>query len=298
MTRKFECPTCKINLSTPVSGFEFAYLLRCTNCHLVFDYRQPSIEELSRHYMMYSYATLKKCPDATIHSFRRLLSKFEIYRQKNLILDIGCGQGDFLIEANKHGWRSYGTEYSSAALELCKARGLTVFREPIYLGKFAELKFDIITSFEVIEHIQNQRSLFEIAQKLLRPGGILYITTPNFNALLRYLEKEEFKMICYPEHLCFYTRRSLRHLAEQYQFRPLKIATTGLDPIRLRAQLSRLIHRKRKYTEPFRYYNSGIDSFRDRVESNKVLSFAKILANNLLTWTGTGDTLKGWFIKV
>ena len=97
------CHICSTYCPNELSGFESAWLKKCSECGLVFDSRTPSSEELDAHYRNYSYSSLKLCPDVTERSFDRLLSSFENFRSSGRILDIGCGQGDFLHSAKNMG---------------------------------------------------------------------------------------------------------------------------------------------------------------------------------------------------
>ena len=292
------CHSCNSDVPNYLSGFETVWLKKCSVCGLVFDGRSPSTEELDAHYRNYSYSSLKPCPDATVRSFARLLSGFENFRTSGRILDIGCGQGDFVFEAKIHGWNAFGSEYSDAAIRLCSGRGLEVIKEPVSALSFGSEKFDVITSFEVIEHIQTPNLLFETARSLLRPGGLFYLTTPNFNAILRFLEGSRFAMLGYPEHLCFYSKSSMRHLALQHEFTPLKITTTGIDLARMQKILNQFVQPSQKFDrESFQTGKTQTDLMRTQIESNSALLFSKNLINTILGWTGTGDTLKAWLVK-
>ena len=292
------CHSCNSYCANDLSGFESVWLKKCHVCRLVFDSRSPSTEELDSHYRNYSYSSLKSCPDVTVRSFERLLSSFENFRKNGRILDIGCGQGDFLFSAKKYGWNAYGSEYSDAAIKLCAGRGLEVIKEPISELSFGNEKFDVITSFEVIEHIQTPNHLFETVKTLLNPGGLFYLTTPNFDAILRFLEGNKFKMLGYPEHLCFYNKFSMRHLSLRHEFEPLKITTTGIDLPRMKKNLTQFAQPKQKFArESFQNQKTETDLMRKKIESNSALLFSKNLANTILGWTGTGDTLKAWLVK-
>ena len=293
------CHSCNSEVPNYLSGFETVWLKKCSLCGLVFDSRTPSSEALDAHYRNYSYSSLKPCPDATVRSFNRLLNSFENFRTSGRILDIGCGQGDFLFSAKSHGWYAYGSEYSDAAIKICLERGLEVVKEPVSPLSFGSEKFDVITSFEVIEHIQTPNQLFETARNLLRPGGLFYLTTPNFDAILRFLEGSRFAMLGYPEHLCFYNKYSMRHLALQHGFTPLKITTTGIDLARIKKKiLTQFVRPNQKVDqESFHDQKTQTDLMRTQIESNSALLFSKNLANTILGFTGTGDTLKVWLVK-
>jgi len=292
------CHSCNTYCLDDLSGFEPVYLKKCSECGLVFDSRNPSIEELDAHYSSYCYSSLKSCPDVTERSFDRLLSNFESFRSNGRILDIGCGQGDFLFSAKKHGWNAYGSEYSDAAIKLCAERGLEVIKEPISELSFGNEKFDVVTSFEVIEHIQTPNHLFQTVRSLLRPGGLFYLTTPNFDSILRFLEGSRFTILGYPEHLCFYNKFSMRHLSLRHDFKPLKITTTGIDLLRMKKNLANIVKPSKKtIIGSFQDQKIKTDIIRKKIETNLPLLYSKIVANKILGWTGSGDTLKAWLVK-
>lgn len=289
------CPNCGSQTIPPITPFEALFLSRCGHCKLVFDRRIPSAEELSAFYGTYSYSGLRPCPAATVSSFRRLLKSFEPYRASGRVLDVGCGQGDFLAEAAGFGWKGYGVEFSPAAVALCRARGLTVETGELNRGTFDGLDFDIVTSFEVFEHFSNANEQMAIIRERLRPGGLLYLTTPNWNAALRFVERVEFKMICYPEHICFYTRSSMSALAKRHGFVVKRIRTTGLDVGRLKSAMKKGEARNEvsgRATE-----RSNTQDFRTRIEGSRSLKALKTAVDGVISLVGVGDTLKCFLEK-
>jgi len=288
------CPVCNADVFDDLKGFESKNLCKCKVCSFVFDKRKPTDEELHEHYKVYAYSALKPISPETIKSYYRLLDEFEQYRDTGNILDIGCGQGDFLVEAKKRGWNVFGVEYSEAAVELCKSRDIEMRQGIISKDVFADICFDVITSFEVIEHINTPKEMMEAVSEKLNKDGLFYCTTPNFNALLRYLEKDSFKMIVYPEHISFYTKKSLRFLGNVHQFKALKVLTTGIDIGRLKAVLKPKQKDITMSTQEMRVSNENI---RDLVGSNRFMGLIKGIINFFLTLFGKGDTLKIYWVK-
>jgi 2-polyprenyl-3-methyl-5-hydroxy-6-metoxy-1,4-benzoquinol methylase len=289
------CPLCADASVETVFGFERHCLSRCSTCGLVFDCRRPTLAELSDYYRQYSYGDLKPCSHPTIASFQRLLSDFEAFRHYGTVLDIGCGQGDFLWQARQRGWSAQGSEFSTAAAALCRKRGLSVTQRPLSQAGFTPASFDVITAFEVLEHVNDPSELISSVRFLLRPGGLFYLTTPNFDSLLRFAEGEKFKMLCYPEHLCFYTKSSLSNLARLHNFRLLRLRTTGLD-------LSRAKNLARGPAQRSSPSNSAmlrkdLDVLRARFQTNRPMGLIKFFANCALSGLGLGDTLKGYLLK-
>ncbi len=274
-------------------GYEGYYLCRCLLCNFVFIQRKPTEKEIKDHYRAYSYASPTYISPITIKRYHQLLNKFEKYRQHNRILDVGCGLGFFLEIAKQRGWQVYGTEYSEKAVEVCKNKGLNVHEGVLNPNNYRRVEFDIITSFEVIEHINNPTEEITNIAKLLRTGGLLYCTTPNFNAILRYMFKAEYHIISYPEHLCYYTPRTLNNLIEKSGFKKKKILTTGIS-------FQQLISKVKKPTKttPSIAIHVADQKLRSAIERKIHLKLMKNIANNILNLMGIGMAMKSYFEKV
>ena len=226
----------------------------------------------------------------TIKRYNDILDDFEKYKKTKKLLDVGCGIGYFLEIAIKRGWQVFGTEYTDEAIEICRKKGISMHKGVLNAENYEEESFDIITSFEVIEHINNPIPELKNFYKLLRKGGLVYLTTPNFNSLLRYRLKSEYNVICYPEHLSYYTPKTLKKVFLNTGFQKKKIETTGIS-------LTRLKTSKGSSNEAFISKSSTDEKIRGTIEANKILQVIKKFVNKLLTYIGKGDSLKGYFIK-
>ena len=282
----------------PVAAVQPENLLRCLQCGLVFEWRMPSDQELTDFYRHYSYSRLKPCSSATHASFRRVLLSLARWRGQGRLLDLGCGQGDFLMEAAAAHWHPLGMEFSKDAVSLCCKRGLQVLQGANASTAFAGEHFDVVTSFEVLEHLRTPGDLLIDAASVLKPGGLLYLTTPNFNALLRHLERDEFQMLAYPEHLCFFTPASLRRLATRHGFRIAALCTTGLDPSRLKKALraGHLLKRDNSGAAPGAVASQS--DLREASHTRRSVALLKAAVNAFVNAFGAGDTLKAWLVKV
>ena len=224
---------CLICYSTDIKPLKSYYnkhgLVKCKNCGFVFIDKVPTEEELNAHYSVYSYGREDHLSPITVISYSKLLNEFEKYRKTNKILDVGCGRGWFLNEARKKGWNVYGTEYSDTAVKLCEDMGIEMRKGKLTPEQFPFSDFDIITSFEVLEHINNPNEEIKNIYKLLRVGGLFYCTTPNFNSILRYYKKENYRIISYPGHLSYYTKTTLTCLLKKNNFNLKKFLSTGIS---------------------------------------------------------------------
>jgi 2-polyprenyl-3-methyl-5-hydroxy-6-metoxy-1,4-benzoquinol methylase len=271
-----------------MSGFEKAHLVKCDSCSFVFSQQIPTNQELIEYYS--GYGRNDYLSPLTIKRYNELLDKFETYRNTNNLLDVGCGIGYFLEEAKKRGWNVYGTEYTDEAVKICKAKGISIEQGILNTANYKEIEFDVITSFEVIEHINNPKEEISNFHTLLRQGGLVYVTTPNFNSLLRYRLKADYNVICYPEHLSYYTPKTISKLFTGQGFKTQKIQTTGISLTRLRTS-------KGTSNQEFISKESDDEVLRNQFENRWYLKTIKSMINATLSLVGKGDSLKGWFIK-
>jgi len=260
--------------------YAHAYLVRCRNCGLVFGSRIPSGEELNEHYG--KYPRNNNLSALTIKRYEELLDQFEPYRKTNRLLDIGCGDGHFLAVAKSRGWEVYGTEFTGEAVEVCRKKGIEMHHGIIQSWTGVK-NFDVITSFEVLEHITDGREHAAAIHSLLRTGGLFYFTTPNFNSFSRRWLGGKWKIIEYPEHLCYYTADTVNRLLVDHQLAKLDILSTGIT--------------LRQFPNGTSHYAEREEELRSSIERSAVLRFAKRVINRLLSALRLGDTLKGYYVK-
>jgi 2-polyprenyl-3-methyl-5-hydroxy-6-metoxy-1,4-benzoquinol methylase len=248
----------------------------------------PTPEALDKHYSGYNRTPY--ISPITIKRYHEILDTFEPYRKSNTILDWGCGAGDFLVEAKKRGWKVYGTEYTDEAVKACTEKGINIQKGTLNIKNYSQGFFDIITSFEVLEHINNPLEEVAHFQYLLRVGGLHYLTTPNFNALARYQLKDKYNVIGYPEHLSYYTAQTLKKLFHENGFRSIKIESTGISLTRIKTSLG--TSKQLLISEV-----SDDEKLRVQIEKHPLLQVAKTVANRMFSVLGIGATLKGYFEK-
>ncbi len=205
-----------------------ARLVRCQRCRLVYAGELPSLSELGEHYAQYPPAG--ELSALTARRYDELLDRLEPFRHSGRLLDVGCGDGLFLVAALARGWNVYGSEYGEAPRERARARGLDVRPAPFPAAPSELGSFDVVTAMEVIEHVATPRAEVEQIKTLLRAGGCVYLTTPNFSALTRRLIGPRWRAIDYPEHLNLFTPKTLDRLLSHAQLKPLWITTTGFSP--------------------------------------------------------------------
>ena len=281
------CLLCNRNEFRPILGYEKNYLVKCRSCGFVFCERKPSLNELKKHYSLYQRAT--SISEITLKRYNQLLDSFEPYRKTNNIIDVGCGDGHFLVVAKKRKWNVYGTEFTREAIGICNQKGIQMNEGPLDAEQYSPGFFDVITSFEVLEHINTPCSEIMTFHKILRLGGAVYITTPNFNSISRNILGPEWNIIEFPEHLSYYTKQTLTFLFKQNNFKPIRLSTTGISVNRLRAS-------KGIKTKTFAVNTD--EELRQKAEQRFLFKWIKNLANSVLNFSNKGDSMKALFQKV
>jgi 2-polyprenyl-3-methyl-5-hydroxy-6-metoxy-1,4-benzoquinol methylase len=279
------CILCESTTLKRLQGYEKDYLVRCNSCHFVFCKRKPTLGELKAHYELYLRNELLS--EITSKRYEELLDKFEVYRKTNNIIDVGCGDGLFLEAAKKRKWNVFGTEFTEEALKICEKKGIKMTSSPLDSTAYQADFFDVVTSFEVIEHINTPLSEIESFKTILRKGGLLYITTPNFNSISRDIKKGKWSVIEYPEHLSYYTKETLTLLVKQFGFKSIVVTATGISLRRLGANSS---------SANSTHANSD-EWLRQQTEEKVIYKWLKKGVNTALDITGKGDALKGFFQK-
>jgi 2-polyprenyl-3-methyl-5-hydroxy-6-metoxy-1,4-benzoquinol methylase len=125
------------------------------------------------------------------------------------LLDVGCGNGDYLRMARKAGWRVAGTEPDPQARNLACSDGMDV-RESFRDWDASSESFDYITASHVIEHVHDPDEFLKDIAKLLAPDGCLFLQTPNVDAVSHRQFGPYWRGLEPPRHLLLFNKESLR----------------------------------------------------------------------------------------
>lgn len=192
-------------------------IFECTDCGLVFLSENNHIDEnfYENSNMHQSFDFYKWRNETLVDDTRRFeFLKNSLINKK--ILDFGSGNGGFLKLTKNISKRVLGVELEKAIIPFYKEENISLENN---LDNINE-KFDIITSFHVIEHIKEPLKILDKLKNLLEDNGRLIIEVPNANnALLTIYENEAFSNFTYWScHLYLYTHHTLNLLAKQTGF--------------------------------------------------------------------------------
>lgn len=193
------------------SDFGIFYdLAKCNNCKSIFSLLDGAE---AHHDQLYSKSRddlyLIQEAERSI-TFKKIISHLKHFVPDNgRLLDIGCSYGLFLKLASQTWQEAYGVELSKDASRYAREiLGLNVFCADIKQANFPNDYFDIITAIEVIEHMQDPKGFITTISRILKPGGLLYLVTPNvqsFSARIMGYRWWSYRKM----HLYYFSKNSL-----------------------------------------------------------------------------------------
>ncbi len=131
------------------------------------------------------------------------------------ILEIGCGSGGFVRELTRKGYKIQGLELNEKAVKQLKDEGYEV--ENVLVQEYAKnnfQKFDVVCSFQVLEHVADVKTFLDGAIQCLKPNGRLILAVPNNDSFIKYNENSLLNQP--PHHMGLWTKDSLTSLQNYF----------------------------------------------------------------------------------
>jgi 2-polyprenyl-3-methyl-5-hydroxy-6-metoxy-1,4-benzoquinol methylase len=165
--------------------------------------------------------------------------------QETRLVDVGCSRGHFLAAAVAAGYQAEGVEPAPRIVAAARAAGLRVSEGRLDQVRFPDASFDALTMFEVIEHVDDAVALARECRRILKPRGILCLSTGNahsWTVAAMGARWDYFQMEQDAGHISFFNPRSIRMLAARTGFEVEAIATSRVK-FAERTELSGLAYR-------------------------------------------------------
>lgn len=308
-TQEVTCPLCGTQAAIPFYFRSGTHRLRlCPSCFVAFVYpRIGSAELLSQYspaYFEQNYEATRRLEYVNPLAMERKQGLF-LQRAAKLsgrrtgsVLDVGCGTGRFLEFAKARGWEIAG-------LELCEEVGRKTAARlgaQVYLGSVFDVElptesFDIVTMFDCIEHLEDPLRALAICRRALKPGGVLAVTTPNFQGIGRMLLGPQAFAIWPDTHIIYFGPRSLRFALRQVKFDRIKVASREIYPENVATIVTRLRGRNVTYTREVNAAEPAVWSIKKRFRNNPILKGLRIALNGLFAAVPVGDELLAFAVK-
>ena len=238
--RDTACPNCgsdSFRFLVTKRGYD---LVRCAECRLVRVRPMPSAEEIADIYRADAGYHDQMAADAGAEAWRAGNSRGKVqlverFAEPGRILEVGCSAGHFLAAAAQAGWNSEGVELSPDTAAAARERtGRKVHVGTLESAELVAESFDVVTMWDVIEHMPRPREALARTWEILAPGGILAIETPNEEGLYPRLSLALAPLTGIwghaepPYHLVQFSKTTLTDMLDRSGFDILHIEQKGL----------------------------------------------------------------------
>lgn len=198
---------------------------KCKACALVQRYPMPTPAQLTKIYEMHyssvnitNNSTCQSSNDFAVQNYANLI-KSKLLLSSGRHLDYGCGEGKLVLKLQRIGLASYGFDEFHTPSGSVKG----------FINNYDELSgsnFDVITLIEVIEHFDDLDFHLKRIYSLLRPGGLLFITTPNIAGLKSMIKRNRWNEITKDFHLYFFNAKSMKIHLQRNGFSLIEICNS------------------------------------------------------------------------
>ena len=290
------CVACGSSNARPLGVKNELDVVSCVECDSVYTPYSPWYSSTSFYSGFYLNQDELSPPQFVNTRLEEITHGFSRYRQNNRLLDVGCGAGNLLAAARKNGWNAQGLDVSAGAVKHVRDAGFQVFEGELQDAAFPAEHFDVVTAAELLEHLIDPQPLLQEVARILRPGGLLWTTTPHARGLSGRMLGLKWRCIWPPEHLQLFSIRGLRKLLRDAGFRQLRIDTTGANPVEIFHAMGAVKSAPKtvdqhfdRVTTSYRLNESLMKSRSRRVLKNTV--------NGILNLSRLGDSLKVFAVK-
>lgn len=285
------CPVC--GRSARLKFFKHGRNYFKCACGFVFIWPRPSKDQLLEIYrrdgeeywttdamVQFAFSPSKSCRE--IAFLRRFASS-------GRLLDIGCSTGSFVKAANDCGFEAEGIDICEPAVEVGRRMGLPLAVRDV-LREEMEREYDIVTLWATLEHLAEPMLTLRRATRLLRCGGLLIVSTPNYASLTQLLLHKWDRYVC-DEHLNYFTPRVLEYVIESQGLHVAGKITFGFNPLMI---LKDLMNRGR---QPVNCQQMSRDEAQTLRLKESPLQYAQRAAERMLNLINAGDSLAIGAIK-
>jgi dolichol-phosphate mannosyltransferase len=202
---------------------DFTNIVQCSECGLLYENPREVENSIELQYQQVEDPTYLREESARVHTFSKLLDRLASFSPTpGRALDVGCYTGVFLDVARERGWQTSGVEPSIWAARIARQKGHTVINAPLREAGLAGESFDLVTVWDVIEHLHDPKSELRHAHRLLKPGGILALSTMNADALFAKVMGRHWPWYM-RMHLYYFTPATMQRMLQDAGFELLAV---------------------------------------------------------------------------
>lgn len=211
---------------------------RCPQCSLIYPSPRPKAEYIDNLYTNGRFASIFRelyLPSAEYRMstlFRERVEDIILPRvEKGRLLDIGCSTGHFLKVAYEHGFEVYGIEPNREMVMFAaeKLKLPNILNGVLKNNVYPEEYFDVVTMWDVLEHVCQPAQLLRSVFKILKPSGWIFAYTENVESFNVFITNSDSEIFAPDVHLRHYSPKTFRMEFEKAGFKVKDVITKGLD---------------------------------------------------------------------
>lgn len=236
MTRWRACNACGGADAVPRFERDGFHIVQCASCGLVYVGEDPASIDFDALYDERYYTGghagaftdyLGQAPARRAAARRRLWSLRRL-KPSGRLLDVGCAAGFFLAEAARH-YEVQGVEPSRFAARFAREQmGLPVFAGTLHQAGLPAAHFDLVTLWDVVEHVPDPAALLAEVRRVLAPHGRVVLTTGDIGSAYARACGCDWHLMTPPWHLYFFSRETLGRTAARAGLRIVRVAARGV----------------------------------------------------------------------
>lgn len=223
-TDKLDSKTDTFACTSPGHG-EHYQVVRCRQCGLRYSSPRPNKERLNAEYQQVEDPLYERELEGRLTTFRRNLKLVETFCKAGTVLDIGAGMGVFLHLAQLNGWNVNGIEPSSWSTQKAKELyGLQIEVGGYGLAAQIHAELDVVTMWDVIEHVSDPLEALQVCNQVLKPGGKLILSTVDAGSTYARITGKAWPWLM-KMHLYYFDRGTMAAYLLKAGFQTLQIRT-------------------------------------------------------------------------
>lgn len=227
-----KCNLCKSERFELCFSYGRYSLVKCKNCNLKFLDPLPNITDIKKLYSndyyfspnsnLYGYSDYKSDVELIVLTATDRYNKLKSFIGKSTklkLLDVGCAYGYYIDIARLYGWEVYGIEIN----ETCVDEAINKFKLDVRKGtledqSFFSEAFDVVTGWDIIEHLLDPNKFLQEVNRVIKPGGYVVFTTPDVGSIpAKVLGKRWMGFKSY-EHIYFFDKKTINLYLESNGF--------------------------------------------------------------------------------
>lgn len=227
LTQKRNCPVCDSSKYISIFNKSGGTYAKCSECTMIFVnpvFKDKALDEYYKNLNTGQAIIVENESNFYREIYSKGLEAITKSIKKGKLLDIGCSSGFFLDIAKKNGWETYGIEPGEIEAKMCEKKGHILYTKKLE-DLDLDIKFDVITLWDVFEHLPDGKKQLKLFKSKLSPNGVIFMQIPNSNGFAPRILREKCNMYDGVEHVNIYNPKTMKLIAKKMGLKIMHLET-------------------------------------------------------------------------